>query len=342
MSFFKNLFKKPVLKRTVDNSGNVFNYLFQQGEDCDQVNNAYGEFGKEPTNPIPVNGPRGEILYLNQLRDETNSPILFHRITYTEVAGLTEAVDVFEIVNLNGQKWDILYFHMYHPKNSSHVPNLFKFTNSGSLFANLSVGLGISEFVNNFPKGLSTVINRFYGNIADLSKTVTNLTANNQYIRPQTHLQRLLQVNNANKFFDSLVIDLASSYPDNYFVNLLKSQSMHLHILAHKVAQKKKSISKEYLNEISMSTVIHKDPALIDLAIKVISSKNRDAHIALKEINHEIMWPIYEGSNLLEMLNNTYGLLAIPYLLTAYLNPKTNKILKKYLMNEVERLIYTQ
>ena len=50
------------------------------GEDCDQVSGAYGRFGHDVTNPIPVNGPSGEFVYLSRLRlRRTGSMVFFHK-----------------------------------------------------------------------------------------------------------------------------------------------------------------------------------------------------------------------------------------------------------------------
>ena len=38
------------------------------GADCDEIVGVVGEFGRDPRNPIPVNGPLGEIIYLSNLR----------------------------------------------------------------------------------------------------------------------------------------------------------------------------------------------------------------------------------------------------------------------------------
>ena len=48
-----------------------------QGEDCDQVSGAYGRFGHDLTNPIPVNGPSGEFVYLSRLRLRRTGSMVF-------------------------------------------------------------------------------------------------------------------------------------------------------------------------------------------------------------------------------------------------------------------------
>ena len=54
--------------------------LIEDGPDCDQLPNATGEFGRSPSNPIPVNGPLGEVVYLSRLTTETGAPVMFHRV----------------------------------------------------------------------------------------------------------------------------------------------------------------------------------------------------------------------------------------------------------------------
>lgn len=40
----------------------------RNGADCDQLAGATGEFGRDPRNAVPVNGPLGAIVYLSNLR----------------------------------------------------------------------------------------------------------------------------------------------------------------------------------------------------------------------------------------------------------------------------------
>ncbi len=83
MKLFKNLFNKPRTTIKADNSSHLMNYKFIAGLDCDEIPDSYGEFGRTPTNPIPVNGPKGEMLYFQNIRTNDNKPLLFHRLTST-------------------------------------------------------------------------------------------------------------------------------------------------------------------------------------------------------------------------------------------------------------------
>ena len=113
----------------------------QGGLDCDEVSCTSGEFGRSFQNPIPVNGPIGEILYLSNLRTSDYTPIMFHRI------GSKNGADAFETVSLDGRVWDILFLHLYHPRKSRRAP-------TGYIIAQerQDLFLGTSEFVDGFPR----------------------------------------------------------------------------------------------------------------------------------------------------------------------------------------------
>ena len=65
-----DLQRQDVLKCCRENQAT----LILNGEDCDQITGGYGPFGGL-TNPIPVNGPIGEIKYLGKLRGKAGSAL---------------------------------------------------------------------------------------------------------------------------------------------------------------------------------------------------------------------------------------------------------------------------
>ena len=87
---------------------------------CETLPGATGEFGYSVTNPIPVNGPIGEIAYVSSLKTIGGEGLLFHRI------GSTNQRDVFEAVTFSGSAWFILFLDMYHTKKSHHAPAGFR------------------------------------------------------------------------------------------------------------------------------------------------------------------------------------------------------------------------
>jgi hypothetical protein len=141
-------------------------------------------FGKLPTNPIPVNGPIGEVLYLSSLSTPSGKIVLFHRL------GSKNTIDVFEVVGLDGQHWDIFYFSMYHPRRSRMAPVDFK---PGEVTPFVS---GINALAENFPMGLRKAVmecsKRMFG-IPTPNPELTTIEKR-QFSRPTDHVQRLKEV----------------------------------------------------------------------------------------------------------------------------------------------------
>lgn len=119
------------------------------GVDCDMIPGSTGEFGHDATNPIPVNGPLGELTYLSRLRiRSTGSMVFFHKVRSIG------NVDEFEVVNVSGQFADRLYFDMYHPRLSRMYPDKFILERE-AVFPR-----GITTTCPNFPKGLQKLIKK--------------------------------------------------------------------------------------------------------------------------------------------------------------------------------------
>lgn len=98
-----------------------------------------GPFGFCETNPIPVNGPIGQLAYLSKLETTRGERILFHRI------GAVDAIDVFEAVTFSGSEWFVFFVDFYHPRRSRLTPEGFRFTKELGQFT------GFHNWCNNFP-----------------------------------------------------------------------------------------------------------------------------------------------------------------------------------------------
>ncbi len=105
----------------------------------DKDPNGSGPFGFTETNPIPVNGPIGQLAYLSRLETQSGQRILFHRL------GAIDTVDVFEAVTFDGSEWFILFVDLYHPRYSRLTPDGFRFTKDVAQFS------GFHKFCENFP-----------------------------------------------------------------------------------------------------------------------------------------------------------------------------------------------
>ena len=123
--------------------------LIVDGIDADEIPGVFGDFGRSPTNPIPVNGPSGEITYLSLLRTRSGTPLLFHRIGSTE--GLVGMVDMFELRPLDGSQDTSIFMSMYHPRRSRKAPE--GFTLATELDPS-NIHYGVTHLVEDFPARL--------------------------------------------------------------------------------------------------------------------------------------------------------------------------------------------
>ena len=133
-----------------------FRSQIADGLDCDELPEAKGEFGRSPTNPIPTNGPIGEVIYLSRLRTASGSPVMFHRVRSED--GLIGAVDVYEVLSLDGTVNETLFLSMYHPRKSKKVPHGYTYT---SKLDPDNFTYGVNHIVANFPQKLDAHIRKW-------------------------------------------------------------------------------------------------------------------------------------------------------------------------------------
>lgn len=161
--------------------------FFPIGIECDELPNTTGEFGRTVTNPIPVNGPIGEIKYLNRLNTEDGG-ILFHRL------GAINSIDIFETVSVNGKYWNILYLDMYHPRRSTKVPNGFSFGKFHEVYSRSVIGFYTTKYDPDFPFGLSPHIKQNLGEGLGESfakRYEAFVQDKSKFVRPQQHIDEL-------------------------------------------------------------------------------------------------------------------------------------------------------
>ena len=157
----------------------------QRGADCDEIAGAVGEFGRDPRNPIPVNGPLGELIYLSNVRTANSQHIMFHRL------GSVSNVDIYETVSFDGAIWDILFLHQYHPRKSRRPPSGYQ---SVIATERNSLLLGTNDFIATFPHHLPDSIantsERAFGFRMRPSQ-VREALARAIFERPTDHLTKL-------------------------------------------------------------------------------------------------------------------------------------------------------
>lgn len=130
---------------------------------CDQIPGAYGSFGTTPTNPIPVNGIIGEIVYMSSLRSKTGVGFYYHRLGSLSSPPSNNPIDEYELVAGDASEWRNLFFDCYYPRRSIKVPDGLTRTPWNSLNDTLKVLFklpcgGANIKINNFPIGLPDVI----------------------------------------------------------------------------------------------------------------------------------------------------------------------------------------
>lgn len=155
--------------------------MVKGGIDCDQLPDSRGRFGLEVTNPVPVNGPIGELSYLSKLRTLRGERLLFHRL------GSQGTVDIFEAVDFSGQEWFVLYLDMYHPRKSRLAPTGLSLSDETSQFT------GFTRRCENFPHGFSaekaknagSTLNMLYAPL----RTIDEALSRSRFQRPSDHHQ---------------------------------------------------------------------------------------------------------------------------------------------------------
>lgn len=124
----------------------------KSGLACDALPDGTGEFGRTPTNPIPVNGPLGQVLYLTNLLTDADQHIMFHRL------GSLGRIDAYETVSFDARVWDILFLSLYHPRKSRRTPSGYRVAAGRNCEF---IPLGTNQRVSPFPQALYPVVGRF-------------------------------------------------------------------------------------------------------------------------------------------------------------------------------------
>jgi len=175
-------------------------YMKMMGEPCDRLQGAQGDFGRCSTNPVPVNGPPGEIKYLARLRCSCGCGLMFHRLGSLQVAGINGNVDVYECVCLEGKHWDVLYLHPYHPRRSIITPEGYVLVPFHPVFSKLLIGCGDNSFCDHFPFHLPDLIRAKYDPL--IAKVVLGsvekaVSTEHKFRRPDDHSACVASINHA-------------------------------------------------------------------------------------------------------------------------------------------------
>lgn len=203
LNFFRKKFIDETLEEQKEDLKKETPELYQlaiNGADCDSLFNNKQDFGHIIDNPIPVNGALGELKYLNRLRCECGSGLIYHGLRSFTGNKIEEPVDAFETVCMKGKHWDILYFHLYHPRRSVWLPLGYKFSDFHHIFSKYPIGYGTNHFDADFPFGLGKYILMQLGMPAIIRGYEETVKDKNKFIRSESNMKKiLLMIQNRDK-----------------------------------------------------------------------------------------------------------------------------------------------
>jgi hypothetical protein len=106
-------------------------------------------YGLSPDDPIRVNGPIGEQLYIAMLRGLDGQAVIGHRL------GSIGRLDAYEIATTDFSQWAVLFFDMYYLSKDTAAPDCFVLDGSGARTLT-----SVNRFMVNFPSN-------FYGELIE-------------------------------------------------------------------------------------------------------------------------------------------------------------------------------
>jgi len=157
---FKKTIHEPAEQQKRDVAGypDTLRDMVLSGESCDTVSGAFGDFGRCPSNPIPVNGIVGTYKYFSKLHTPIGSALFFHRICSVDSSVIKNPVDVYETVSMDGTLWDAFFFDFYHPRRSNLAPSGYRLVPYDKRTGDLPFAFGIDKQLRNFPHDLPAAI----------------------------------------------------------------------------------------------------------------------------------------------------------------------------------------
>ncbi|MGD0970172.1 MAG: hypothetical protein ABSA04_02050 [Desulfobaccales bacterium] len=145
--------------------------MMAAGGAVDEIPGGEGEFGRNIRNPIPVNGPIGELVYISNLALPGGCAIMGHCL------GSINKIDAYETLALDGSKWDIFFFDPYHTRKSERLPSGYQANSYWQRFF-----LATNFLVPAFPSGM-------YEALHELTARVIGMPFVHPLLREENRLQ---------------------------------------------------------------------------------------------------------------------------------------------------------
>ena len=98
-----------------------------KGLEYDEIPGAFGDFGIESTNPVPVNGVLSSNNYLSKLVTDDGLAISWERLCSMKADNIDNLIDCYRITDSKGQARQYIYISGYHSCTSKKAPKGYKF-----------------------------------------------------------------------------------------------------------------------------------------------------------------------------------------------------------------------
>ena len=97
------------------------------GLEYDEIPGAFGSFGIESTNPVPVNGILSSNAYLSKLMTDDGLTISWERVGSMGADNIDKPIDCYKITDSKGQRRPNIYISAYHSCTSKKAPKGYRF-----------------------------------------------------------------------------------------------------------------------------------------------------------------------------------------------------------------------
>jgi hypothetical protein len=142
-------------------------------------------YGFSPSDPIRVNGPLGEQLYIAMLRGLDGQAVIGHRL------GSLKQLDIFEVATSDFTQWAVLVFDMYYLSKDAVAPAGFIIDPSG-IRTLTATNRFMAHFPSNFYSELIDAVSEQIG--FPLVNTLLSDIQSDGITRPEAHQELMSQI----------------------------------------------------------------------------------------------------------------------------------------------------
>lgn len=206
-SFLRKKYHAPIAQQMEELRAEPIGLLALIGEDCDEIANGRGQFGRSYNNPIPVNGVTGTCKYLGKLLSPRGNTVFFHKLGSVRNETCEYPVDAYEVADVTGGYWDILFFDLYHPRRSNKSPLGYRLKPYDKNIGDIPPFYGVNIYCADFPVNLRDVMER-RANPPTCARRQHQLRIDDAFGRTELQQLRLSDLRKELEFIEEPVLEL--------------------------------------------------------------------------------------------------------------------------------------